>query len=95
MPKPKSRVLYPGLSAKMARHVVRQLQRLDWQALQKIAAECCRDCPGKADPDGPPCERCPLRPITLELGITAARARSAQHTREFLESLPVENPDTF
>lgn len=44
---------------------------------------------------GPRVIAAPLRPITLELGITAARARSAQHTREFLESLPVENPDTF
>lgn len=83
----------------MARHVVRQLKRLDWQALQRIAADCCRDCPGKADPDGPPCDRCPLRPITLDVAILAAQARGAQRSREFLESLPVENPvenpDTF
>lgn len=79
--------------------MVAVLRRLDWQALQQIAAECCRDCPGKADPDGPPCERCPLRPITLDMAILAAQARGAQHTRDYLESLPVENsvenPDTF
>lgn len=87
MPRKKLRLLYPGLSEPVARHVVRQLRALDWQALQQIAAQCCQDCPGKAEPKGPPCDFCPLRPITLELGITAARARSAQHDDAYLESL--------
>lgn len=90
MPRKKLRLLYPGLSEPVARHVVRQLRALDWQALQQIAAQCCQDCPGKAEPEGPPCDFCPLRPITLELGITAARARSAQHDDDYLKSLPTK-----
>ena len=90
MPRKKLRLLYPGLSEPVARHVVRQLRALDWQQLQQIAAQCCQDCPGKTEAEGPPCDFCPLRPITLELGITAARARSAQHDDAYLESLPTK-----
>lgn len=92
MPKPPRsqtlKVQYPGLSDKVARHVVRRLQALDWQQLQQIAASCCRDCPGKADPAGPPCEHCPLRPIALDAAILAAQARSAQRPRNYLDTLP-------
>ena len=87
MPRRKLKSLYPGLSEPVARHVVRQLRALDWQQLQQIAAQCCQDCPGKAEAEGPPCDFCPLRPITLELGITAARARSAQHDDAYLKSI--------
>lgn len=91
MPRRKLKNLFPGLSEPVAHHVVKQLRSLDWQQLQQIAAQCCQDCPGKAEPEGPPCDFCPLRPISLELGITAARARSAQHDDAYLKSLKTDD----
>lgn len=81
---------FPGLPPDVAAHAVRRLRALDWRELQHIAATCCADCPGLDMPDGPPCEFCPLRPLTLDLGITAARARAAQHDDDYLRSLPID-----
>lgn len=87
MPKRSLKKLYPGLPDKVARHVVARLRSLDWQQLQQIAARCCQDCPGYADPSGPPCDFCPLRPLALDAAILAAQARSSQHDDDYLKSL--------
>lgn len=82
---------YPGLDVKTARHVVRRLKAIDWQQIQRIAASCCADCPGVEQPEGPPCEWCPLRPLALDAGILAAQARSAQRDKDYLDSLPIND----
>lgn len=86
------RKLYPGLPLKTARHVRRRLRATDWEQLQSIARDLCGDCPGYADPEGPPCDYCPLRPLALDAAILAAQARSAQRDRAYLDSLPTD-PD--
>lgn len=79
--------LYPGLPDKVARHVVARLRSLDWQQLQQIATRCCQDCPGYADPSGPPCDFCPLHPLALDAAILAAQTRSSQHDDDYLKSI--------
>ena len=75
--------------------MVRRLRATDWQQLQAIARDLCGDCPGYADPEGPPCEYCPLRPLAIDAAILAAQARGAQRDRAYLDSLPVndESPE--
>ena len=86
---------YPWLPPKTARHVVRRLRATDWQQLQAIARDLCGDCPGYTDPEGPPCEYCPLRPLAIDAAILAAQARGAQRDKAYLDSLPVndESPE--
>ena len=84
---------YPGLDARTAAHVYATLRKIDWQHLQKLAASWCRACPRRGSIEGPPCDWCPLRPLSLDAGILAAQARSAQRDKDYLESLPIENPD--
>lgn len=85
---------YPGLPVKTARHVVKRLRATDWQRLQEVARDLCGDCPGYVDPEGPPCDYCPLRPLALDAAILAAQARAAQRDRAYLDSLPITDDES-